>query len=226
MPEERPDRLNAVVQDLLKGKRLRVGPADADQRDAILAAARLAGSRDGYPSMSPAFRKRLEEMLERRRQPTVNRRSALVAGMAAAAGALGGVGISRVLGVSSGPGPAVTAKVPAQVHPVLVIDPRPGRWQEVAALTELPENQPVRVSGGAFNLFLVRQGDRVDALSTICSHLPCELQPVAGKGELLCPCHNASFDLRGQSLSETYPLPPLARGRVRIVAGRVQVMGT
>lgn len=224
MAEERPDRLNAIVQDLLRGRRLRAGTGDAEHRDAILAAARLAGSREAHPSLSPAFRKRLESVLERRRQPAVNRRSALVAGLAAAAGALGGVGIARVLEpqqyATPPPHPAPAVRAP------IVIDPRPGRWQAVASLAELPENQPVRVSGGGFNLFLVRQGERVDALSTICSHLPCELVPVAGKGELACPCHNASFDLAGQSLSETYPLPPLARGRVRIVAGKVEVMGT
>ena len=226
MPEERPDRLNAIVQDLLRGRRIRVGTGDAEQRDAIMAAARLAGSRESHPSMSRAFRRNLEEMLNQPRQPTVNRRAALVAGLAAAAGALGGVGISRMLEPAIHLVSAARPSVPAPVQAVLFLDPRPGRWQEVGSLAELPENHPVRVSGGAVSFFLVRHGDRVDALSTSCSHLPCELRSIAGRAELLCPCHNASFDLAGQSLSETYPLPPLTRGRARIVNGKVQVLGT
>lgn len=227
MPEEeKPERLDAIVSDLLKGRRLRARPADAGQRDAVLAAARLAGAREGYPRMSPAYRKRLQDLLAKDSAPAFSRRAALVAGIAAAAGALGGVGLGRGLEPTYHPAaPPQTGRAPL-TNGQVVIDPRPGRWVDVAAMADLQEGQPswVRV-GDAFGVYLVRSAEKVTALSDVCSHLPCSLRFVASQGVLNCPCHNANFNLEGRSLAETYPLPSLAQARVRIVNGRVQVMG-
>ena len=224
--EERPDRADAIVHDLLRGRRLRARPDDAPQRDAILAAARLAGARERYPRMTPAFRNRLQEMLSDKPRNALSRRTALVAGVVAAAGALGGVGLTRALEPSYEPAPPKTGAPVQAPAPGLVIDPRPGRWIDVAAMSDLKEGAPSWVKvGDAFGVYLVRAADKVSALSDVCSHLPCSLHYVADRQVLNCPCHNANFDLAGRSLSETYPLPPLAQARVRIVGGRVQVMG-
>ena len=224
--EERPERLDAIVSDLLKGRRLRARPADATQRDAVLAAARLAGARERYPRMSPAYRKRLQGVLAGGSGPAVSRRAALVAGIAAAAGALGGLEIARSLGPSYRAPAAPPAAGAGSSSGQLVIDPRPGRWIDVAAMADLSEGRPswVRV-GDAFGVYLVRAAGKVTALSDVCSHLPCSLHFVEAQGVLNCPCHNANFSLEGRSLAETYPLPSLAQARVRIVNGRVQVMG-
>src|SRR4029077_19116707 len=86
------NRVEKIVADLLRGRRLRLRGGDADEKAAITAAARLAGARQGPQRMHPAFRKRLAESLERApREPWMTRRSALVAGLGLAAGAASGV---------------------------------------------------------------------------------------------------------------------------------------
>src|SRR5258708_29664415 len=131
--DERPgraQRVDRVVRDLLAGRRLKVGPTDAQDRDAILAAAQLAGARESYPRMSPAFRRRLGARLESGGAGSVlSRRTALVAGLGAALGALTGAGLARATGLLR---PASTA-APARTHAPVnttsrVIDPPPGPW--------------------------------------------------------------------------------------------------
>lgn len=226
MPEERrADRVEKIVRGILAGMHAKATPADAGERQAILAAARLAAAREGYPRMSPAFRRRLARILETGEQPGwLSRRAALVTGIGIAAGALAGTGLGRI----SAEAPAPVAKTPWVSPPAQgEIKPNPGRWVDVAALTDLPEGQGVRVTAGAVGAFLFRRGDQVSAVSSICSHVPCELKWMPKRGLLNCPCHNANFDPSGNSTSVAYPLPPLPIVHVRLTpAGRVEVLGT
>jgi cytochrome b6-f complex iron-sulfur subunit len=226
---ERADRIDRVVRDLLAGRRLSVGPADAQDRDVILAAARLAGAREPYPRMAPAFRRKLAERLEAGRDSRVlSRRTALVAGLGAAFGALSGAGLARVSGLMGPVSPAAPAPrlaVPAG-NPV-VVDPRPGRWFDAGAVADFNEGEPVRFQAGALGTFLVRKDTTVVALSSVCTHLPCELSWKGPQQQLVCPCHNLSFNTEGTSIVGTnaYALPPLPRLQVRVMDGRVQVLG-
>src|SRR6202022_4050699 len=88
------ERVDQLVESVLGGRRLKATPSDAAEREAILAAAGLAGSREGYPRMSPAFKRRLQGLLQGQPEPRLmTRRAALVAGIGVAAGgARGGVG--------------------------------------------------------------------------------------------------------------------------------------
>lgn len=45
-------------------------------------------------------------------------------------------------------------------------------------------------------LVVVRQGNRISAISAICTHRACNVKPV--EGDLRCPCHGSRFDLKGQ----------------------------
>lgn len=227
--DERPgqaDRIERLVRDLLAGRRLEVGPEDAPDRDVILAAARLAGAREPYPRMSPAFRRKLTERVRRTRETgMLSRRTALVAGLGAAFGALAGAGVARVTGIL-GPASPQPAHVTLATLPGF-IDPRPGRWFDAGPLASYTEGQAIRFQAGAVGAFLVRQGDTVHALSSICTHLPCELEWMPANHQLLCRCHNLSFDTNGSSIDgpDGYPLPPLPRLQVRVVDGHVQVQG-
>src|SRR5690349_4759107 len=126
MGEKPENRLERIVSDLLRGRRLRLRGGDADEKEAIIMAARLAAARQGPQRMSPAFRQQLARRLESApREGWMTRRSALVAGLGVAAGTVGGLLASRGL---EGPAP-VQAK---EIVPV------GGRWFDVGALEEFP----------------------------------------------------------------------------------------
>jgi nitrite reductase/ring-hydroxylating ferredoxin subunit len=213
-PENRVDK---IVSDLLHGRRLKLRGGDAEEKAAITAAVRLAAAGQGPKRMSPAFRKRLAVLLEDApKEGWITRRAALVAGLGLAAGAATGGMVGRALEpahtVTAGGGP---------------INPMGGRWVDVAALTDLVEGQGKRVTAGSIGAFLFRHGGNVTAVSSICSHLPCELWWNKGGGRLDCPCHPASFTPDGRSTDTRYPLPALNTVHVRVTsAGRVEVLGT
>lgn len=214
-------RIDALVSRLLGGGRVGGKPGSAEEAPEVRAAARLAGSRAGYPAMSAAFREQLAERLApSHRNRAVTRRSALVAGFSAATGAALGVGADRMM----------TSGTDQQGNPGTArrgeIDP----WGAAAAWVDtgirvdhLAEGQPVRVRAGAVGVFVVKKGTQVVAMSAYCTHQPCELawqEPM-----LNCPCHDVNFNLDGEAASH-HPLPSLPMARTRIVDGRVQVLGT
>jgi len=214
MNGKRENRVEKIVSDLLRGRRLKLRGGDADEKAAITAAARLAGARQGPQRMHPAFRKRLAHDLEQApREGFVTRRAALVAGLGLAAGAAAG-------------GLAGRALEPQPVHASEPIKPVNGRWIDVGSLSELVEGRGKRVVAGGVRAFLFRRGDTVTAVSSICSHLPCELWWEAGSGQLVCPCHPAKFTPEGHP-SDPYHLAPLNKVYVQVTAaGRVEVLGT
>ena len=212
------NRIDKIVSDLLKGRRLKLRAGDAEEKAAITLAARLAAARQGPQRMKPAFRKRLAQALESDpKEPWMTRRAALVAGFGLAAGAVTGGVLSRVL-------------EPAQTPPVQgggPINPSQGRWVDVAAISDLVDGQGKRVMAGGVGAYVFRTGDTVTAVSSICSHLPCELLWNTADGVLNCTCHPASFTAEGTSTNQTYPLPTLNKVYVRVTdAGRVEVLGT
>ena len=215
MPDKPEDRVDRIVENLLKERRLRLRPGDAGEKEAIVAAAKLAGARSAQHHMSPAFRRRLSEQVEgAQRTGWVTRRSALVAGLGVVAGALAGGVIGRALEPAPQPLPATLVK------------PFGGKWTDVGALADFRDGEAMRVTAGAIGAFVLRRGDSVSAVSSICSHLPCELSRQASDGLLNCPCHHVTFTPDGQPTSKAYPLPSLAVVQIRVTKGRVEVMGT
>jgi len=213
------NRVEKIVSDLLRGRRLKLRGGDAEEKSAITAAAWLAAARQGPHRMNPAFRKRLEQELEAApREPWMTRRSALVAGIGLAATAVAGGLVGRALE------PATTG------HPRVAggpINPVNGQWVDVGALSDLVEGQGRRVAAGGVGAFLFRRGETVTAVTSICTHLPCELWWNGGQGQLDCSCHPASFTPDGKSTDPTYPLPTLNKVQVRVTTGgRVEVLGT
>jgi nitrite reductase/ring-hydroxylating ferredoxin subunit len=218
-PENRVDK---IVSDLLRGRRLKLRGGDAEEKEAITTAARLAAARTGPQRMSPAFRKRLAAVLQHApKENLLTRRNALVAGLGLAAGAVTGSLLGRALEPQHY---ATPSQPPIRGE---VINPRNGRWTDVAALADMVEGQAKRVTAGGIGAYLFRQGDNVTAVSSICTHLPCELQWSGANQLLACTCHPATFTHDGRSTSKTYPLPTLNAVQVRVTpAGRVEVLGT
>jgi quinol---cytochrome c reductase iron-sulfur subunit, bacillus type len=215
MNDKSENRVEKIVADLLRGGRLKLRGGDAEEKEAITAAARLAGMRQGPQRMHSAFRKRLERALEEApAEGWITRRAALVAGLGLAAGAAGGAILGRDLTPATAPAAA------------LAIEPVNGRWIDVAALNDLVEGQGKRVTAGSVGAFVFRRGDTVTAVSSVCSHLPCELWFNAGDGNLTCPCHPARFTSTGHPV-DSYTLPALNPVHARVTAaGRVEVLGT
>ena len=219
MREKPENRVERIVDDLLHGRRLRLRAGDAEEKEAITAAARFAAARQGPQRMSPAFRRRLAHVLESTPQETwLTRRAALVAGLGVAAGALAGGVVGKALA------PAAGSETRTASKPVL---PRDGRWTDVGALVDFVEGQGKLVHAGAVGAFVVRRGDSVSAGSSICTHLPCELWWESSSSLLECPCHPVAFKADGTPSSLSYTLPPLNEVKARVsAAGRVEVLGT
>lgn len=213
------NRVESIISDLLSGRRLKLRAGDAEEKAAITLAARLAAARHGPHRMTPAFRNRLEHALRSApAEPWLSRRAALVAGFGIAAGAVAGGLIGKSMEVAA---PTTLPLRSAAINPIN------GRWVDVAALSELEEGQGKRVTAGGVGAFLFRRGDSVTAVSSICSHLPCELWWDGRGGMLDCPCHPASFTPDGKSTDKSYPLPPLSTVQVRVTpSGRIEVLGT
>jgi nitrite reductase/ring-hydroxylating ferredoxin subunit len=217
MNSKHENRVEKIVSDLLRGRRLKLRGGDAEEKEAITAAARLAAARLGPQRMDAAFRKRLAQALESAPNDRwLTRRAALVAGVGLAAGAVGGGLLGREMDNGT-----VTAQGGQ------AIDPIPGVWVDVAGLQDLTEGQGTLVTAGSVSAFVFRRGESVSAVSSICSHLPCQLWWNSHDSLLDCPCHPASFTPSGQSTNQAYPLPALNTVRVRVTnAGRVEVLGT
>jgi nitrite reductase/ring-hydroxylating ferredoxin subunit len=115
-----------------------------------------------------------------------------------------------------------------------------GFWEEVAAVSELVPGTAIRFSTQAFDGFVVNDEGEIRALSSVCTHMACTLHYRPDWRDLRCPCHGASFDLRGElangpsawSSAGAYPgdaqaypreLPPLVRPKVKVEGDRVFV---
>ena len=214
---ERPEnRVDRIVNALLRARRLKLRGGDAEEKEAIIMAARLAAVRHGPQRMSPAFRQRLARQLEATPHETwVTRRTALVAGIGVAAGVVGGDLLARALEGGGTKTPAVAGNV---------VQPTNGRWLDVGALEEFRIGEARHVKAGAVGAFVTRNSDGVSAVSSICSDLPCELWWDASQSALVCPCHNRTFTAQGYSIG-MYKLRSLDVVQVRIKDGRVQVLG-
>jgi nitrite reductase/ring-hydroxylating ferredoxin subunit len=215
---EKPDhRLERIVSALLRGRRLQLRGGDAEEKEAIIMAARLAAARQGPQRMTPAFRQRLARELEQTQwEGWLTRRGALVAGVGALAGAIGGGILSR----------AIETSAPTRVAGGSVISPTHGTWVDVGALADFQSGSARMVKAGAVSAFVYRRGDALNAVSSVCSDLPCELWWDPDHAVLACPCHNKSFLPDGRSTDTQYPLPALAVVNVRVTAGdRVEVLG-
>ena len=216
MFEDLEGRIDRLVDGLLRGKRLKVGAADTAEREAIMAAAELAAAREGYPRMSPAFRRKLTDTIRSGEgSALLSRRTALGAVAGLAAGVVGAAAMSR-LG-SGAKAPATPRIAGGVMQPV-------GGWIEVALLAQLSEAAPTRVAAGDRVAYLFRQGDQVTGVSAVCTHWPCTLNWLHASTELNCPCHNVSFTAEGHSTHPDYKVPSLPRFEVKVVDGRVLLL--
>jgi Rieske Fe-S protein len=108
---------------------------------------------------------------------------------------------------------------------------------DVAKLDALPEGKPVRVTVTApmrrdawtsipdvtlGACWLVRSGESVRAMSTVCPHAGCAIDWDERGKSFVCPCHDSRFSLVGERQSGPSPRPMDALD-VDVKEGRVAV---
>jgi nitrite reductase/ring-hydroxylating ferredoxin subunit len=218
-------QVHDYVEALLAGrrpKRFRVGRQE-DWR-ALQFAAGLTGERDeAAAAPAPEFLARLQAQLAvetvSMAAPRATRRGLLAAALAALATGAGGFLAGRLSTPTPDPVPQTQVAPPSQ--PAMVRDN--GQWFGVAKLSQLKQKQVVRFTAGAVEGHLVRSGNKVHALSAICSHLPCSLTYRWGSDDFLCPCHDVSFDMHGEAVNGRRPYDPLTPIQVKIEGDNVMV---
>jgi Rieske Fe-S protein len=99
-----------------------------------------------------------------------------------------------------------------------------GTWTAVKAVADLPQGIPIAFRSGAIEGFLVRNGDKVDGLSAVCTHMGCILNYSKIRNQFECPCHGATFAVNGEPNGNyQQPLRRLPWLDVRIQRGQVEV---
>ncbi|MEV8048347.1 Rieske 2Fe-2S domain-containing protein [Streptomyces griseoluteus] len=100
-----------------------------------------------------------------------------------------------------------------------------GKWTDVAALTALEEDKPLRVDAGGVPVVLVRHGGTVNALSATCTHAggPLDEGKVDADGCLHCPWHGSAFRLSDGEVTRGPATVPQPDWDVKISQERVLV---
>ncbi|MER8030242.1 Rieske 2Fe-2S domain-containing protein [Streptomyces bauhiniae] len=100
-----------------------------------------------------------------------------------------------------------------------------GKWTDVAALTALEEDKPLRVDAGGTPVVLVRHGATVNALSATCTHAggPLDEGKVDADGCIHCPWHGSAFRLSDGEVTRGPATVPQPDWDVKISQERVLV---
>ncbi|MFD6025145.1 Rieske 2Fe-2S domain-containing protein [Streptomyces griseoluteus] len=100
-----------------------------------------------------------------------------------------------------------------------------GKWTDVAALTALEEDKPLRVDADGVPVVLVRHGGTVSALSATCTHAggPLDEGKVDADGCLHCPWHGSAFRLSDGEVTRGPATVPQPDWDVKISQERVLV---
>jgi cytochrome b6-f complex iron-sulfur subunit len=198
MTESAADRVAKFVDDLLRGRRPRRFTASQDEAEAMAAAAGLVAARAGADLPDKAALDRIHQRLSERldESPRVEgrftRRAWLQTFGTAAAAAVVGVTLDEVLTRQG-------STVPVAAGPN-VLTPDGGQWKRVAAVTQLPEGHAMLVSTDSVDAVVVNDGGQISAVSGVCTHLGCRLQPDQTEKRLSCPCHQTAFSWSGKVL--------------------------
>ena len=122
------------------------------------------------------------------------------------------------LGVGSSYG-AFAAMAIRYVYPTK----RPPRWRSifVGRLDQLaPGDTRLVTDLNGVPVQVVRDGETLRAISTVCPHLGCRVRWEPNPGEFHCPCHNAAFSREGEVLYGPAPRG-LDRYEVEVVSGSI-----
>jgi cytochrome b6-f complex iron-sulfur subunit len=200
MTDSPADRVARFVDDLLHGRRPRRFNASQEELDAMTAAAGMVSARVGADLPDKAALDRIHSRLAAALDegPALERhftRRVLLRTFGTAAAAMViGVGLDEVV-TRQGKSPAESGGGGSTV-----LMPDAGAWRPVASVTQLPAGHAMTVSTGAIDAVIVNDGGAISAVSGICTHLGCKLQPDDAGRKLDCPCHQTAFGFSGKVL--------------------------
>ncbi len=95
----------------------------------------------------------------------------------------------------------------AYVWPPAEVTKRAGQRVKVAEPGEIPPGKAKAVLMDGKPVLVVNAGERLIALMAACPHLGCAVKWNEADSRIFCPCHGATFDLRGNVLSGPSPAP-------------------
>jgi nitrite reductase/ring-hydroxylating ferredoxin subunit len=219
-------RFSAFVEALIQNRRPRAHRASPEDAEAMRAAIDLRATQADEAAPSAQFVSDLHDRLSHELDdhpaetpvPLVSRRRVLEGAGVAAAAAGVAVAIDRTAFGPSGQ--------PARQSAQQQLAPNGGTWHTVAPTTALAEGVLTRFDTPAAVGFVTNDGGTLQAVSGVCTHQGCLLQPNQGARRLDCPCHNAAFSTSGELLFAQLPTRPgpLPRLQVRQQNGLVQVL--
>jgi len=99
----------------------------------------------------------------------------------------------------------------------------PRRDVPVATMEELPPGTVVSSEYAGQPILVSNDEGEVTVMLALCTHEACQVEWSPGQAAMVCPCHDARFDLRGAVLSGPPPSPLLVLPS-RVAEGTVYVV--
>jgi cytochrome b6-f complex iron-sulfur subunit len=220
--KESADRVARFVDELLHGRRPHRFEATQEEAEAMMTAASLSAARVGADVPDKAALDRIHQRLSEALDESavvdrrLSRRAWLRTAGAAAAAVVVGVGLDEVIRnrqESGGAGGTAT------------LLPDNGSWRPVAAVTQIPAGHAMQVSTASLDAVIINDGGTITAVSGVCTHLGCKLQPDDANRKLNCPCHQTAFSWSGKVLYYRLKAAPANLPRIpsRVNNGQVEL---
>lgn len=95
---------------------------------------------------------------------------------------------------------------------------------DVGLVGELPPGKAKKVLFRNKPVWVIHSASGFSAISAICTHFSCIVSWDESKGEVLCPCHGARFDPKGNVLAGPPP-KPLPSYQVSVVGDKIILGG-
>jgi cytochrome b6-f complex iron-sulfur subunit len=220
--KESADRVARFVDDLLHGRRPQRFEATGEEAEAMTAAAGLAAARVGADLPDNAsldrIHQRLADALDERSvvDRRWSRRALLRTAGAAAAAVVVGVGLDELV---------INRQESAGAGGTATLLPDNGSWRPVAAVTDVPTGHAITVSTASLDAVIINDGGTITAVSGVCTHLGCKLQPDDANRKLNCPCHQTAFSWSGKVLYYRLKTAPANLPRIpsRVSDGHIEL---
>ena len=217
------DRVARFVDDLLRGRRPHRFEATPEEAEAMTAAAGLTAARTGADLPDRAALERIHRRLAAAldESPVVDRRLSRRAWLqtagAAAAAVVVGVGLDELV--------RSRQEAPGSSGAATLVPDHGGTWRPVASVADIPPGHAMAVSTAALDAVIINDGGTITALSGVCTHLGCKLQPDDANRKLNCPCHQTAFSWSGKVLYYRLKTAPANLPRIpsRVSNGQIEL---